>query len=291
MVVQNQHGLHARPCASIVAAMAGFDATVTISRADDPDELGTVDARSIMAVQGLGLRRGEELVARFSGPQAHHAHRDFAELAARNFGDGVPAHQPQAVAQTLGGSPIVELPLCVDVSTYGPGDPQEEAARLERAMAAADGFVEGLAARVPDGSATGAVLRAIRSILADPMLGQGFREEVQDGASAVAAVRTTMAEACRFFETMTNPYLRERGTDLRALERLVLRALVDEGDLTIADVPAGHLVLVEELDAITATQLDPRQVPGVLTRTSGSNGHGLIVARDRGLAVHVVDAG
>ncbi|WP_420176997.1 HPr family phosphocarrier protein [Luteococcus sp. OSA5] len=290
MPVHNQHGLHARPCASIVSVIAGLDAVVMLRRGDRaPDE--AVDGRSIMAVQSLGVRQGDELVATITGRQAHLAHRALAELAAKNFGDGQAEHQPDRVASTLGELPIHELQLTVPVDDYRPGTREEELARLETALANTDGFLEGLAAKMPDQSVTGAVLRAIRSILHDPMLAQGFRDRIAEGRSAVAAVQGTMQDAIAVFETMSNPYLRERGTDLRALQRTLLASLMETEDLSMTGVPAGHLVLVDELDAITASQLDPLAVPGVLTRTSGSNGHGLVVANDRGLTVHLVAAG
>lgn len=80
------HGLHARPAAAIVAALAGLDVLVHArdAAAADDDE---VDGRSAMGLLGLGLRQGDALRLRLSGPDAASARDVLAALAARNFDD------------------------------------------------------------------------------------------------------------------------------------------------------------------------------------------------------------
>lgn len=59
-------GLHARPAALLVQAAAGAAVHVTVARPDgDP-----VNARSILALLGLDVRGGEQVVLRADGPGA-----------------------------------------------------------------------------------------------------------------------------------------------------------------------------------------------------------------------------
>lgn len=281
LLVRNPHGLHARPCAAIVSAVAALEAKVLVRREGSPAEAG-VDARSVMALQALAVRQGELLLATISGPQAAAARSALVQLAADDFGERLGRPGPRALAEP--DSPVHELSLTATLPPAEEGIDQH--LRLETALAAADGFLEGLAAKVPDGGVTRAVLWAIRAMLHDPMLEQGFARQVEEGQDAAVAVHQTMARTITVFEQMDNPYLRERATDLRSLERLVLRALASDQDLALAELPAGHVVLVDELDAITAAQLDPSDVPMVLVRRESTHGHGLLVARDRGIDVH-----
>ncbi len=281
LLVRNPHGLHARPCAAIVAAVAGLDATVLVRREGSPAEAG-VDARSVMSLQALAVRRGELLLASITGPQASAARTALGTLAANDFGEQLARPGPHTLAEPE--SPVHELSLAPALPPAEPTADQQP--RLETALAAADGFLEGLAAKVPDGGVTRAVLWAIRTMLHDPMLEQGFARRIGEGQDAAVAVHQTMTETIAVFEQMANPYLRERATDLRSLERLVLRALASDLDLSLDEVPSGHVLLLDELDAVTAAQLDPTGVPMVLVRRESTHGHGLLVARDRGIDVH-----
>ena len=58
--------LHARPAGQVTRAAAGFDATVLLS-VGDRDE---VDARSVLAVMGLGAVAGQPVRVRGQGREA-----------------------------------------------------------------------------------------------------------------------------------------------------------------------------------------------------------------------------
>ncbi|WP_072313447.1 dihydroxyacetone kinase phosphoryl donor subunit DhaM [Agrococcus sp. Marseille-P2731] len=78
IVLQNQHGLHARPAAELVRTASGFDASVTVNG---------VDATSMLRVLALGLDAGS--IARFeaTGREATAAIAAIEALAAGDFGD------------------------------------------------------------------------------------------------------------------------------------------------------------------------------------------------------------
>jgi len=61
--VGSRVGLHARPAAVFVRAVTARSAPITLARAGG----APVDARSILAVLGLGLRYGEEVVIECEG--------------------------------------------------------------------------------------------------------------------------------------------------------------------------------------------------------------------------------
>ncbi|WP_129115794.1 phosphocarrier protein HPr [Halegenticoccus tardaugens] len=59
VTVVPEAGLHARPAATFVETASEYDATVTISPADG--DANPVDASSMLAVTGLGVKSGEDV--------------------------------------------------------------------------------------------------------------------------------------------------------------------------------------------------------------------------------------
>jgi phosphocarrier protein HPr len=81
VVVGSKVGLHARPAALFVQAASRLPVRVTVAReGGDP-----VDARSILAVLGLDVRGGEEIVLAADGDGAEQALDELATLAARDL--------------------------------------------------------------------------------------------------------------------------------------------------------------------------------------------------------------
>lgn len=62
-------GLHARPAALLVQAAARATSSVTVARPDGEP----VNAKSILALLGLDVRGGEQVVLRAEGPGAEEA--------------------------------------------------------------------------------------------------------------------------------------------------------------------------------------------------------------------------
>jgi phosphotransferase system HPr (HPr) family protein len=69
--------LHARPAGQVTRTAGAFDAGVFLEAGDRE-----VDARSVLAVMGLGARSGETVVVRAEGRQAAEAAAAVAEVLA-----------------------------------------------------------------------------------------------------------------------------------------------------------------------------------------------------------------
>ncbi len=68
MTVVPEAGLHARPASKLVQTANGFDADVSIGRADDGDD-GLVRADSMLSVSGLNVAHGESVRVVAEGPE------------------------------------------------------------------------------------------------------------------------------------------------------------------------------------------------------------------------------
>jgi PTS hybrid protein len=78
LTLSNRTGLHARPAAVLAGRLSQLDAEVTING---------VDAQSVMALMGLGAKKGEQLVVEASGADAARAVRLVREQVEQGFGE------------------------------------------------------------------------------------------------------------------------------------------------------------------------------------------------------------
>ncbi|WP_306364251.1 phosphoenolpyruvate--protein phosphotransferase [Nocardia sp. CC227C] len=82
-VVTNEHGLHARPAARLVAAVRGRDAQVRVRNLSTGSP--SVSGRSLSRIAALGVRAGHEVEITANGPDARAAVDAVVDLAARHF--------------------------------------------------------------------------------------------------------------------------------------------------------------------------------------------------------------
>jgi len=81
VVVGSKVGLHARPAALFVQTASKLPVRVTVAKeGGDP-----VDARSILAVLGLDIRGGQEIILVAEGDGAEQALDELAALAAKDL--------------------------------------------------------------------------------------------------------------------------------------------------------------------------------------------------------------
>ncbi|MGJ6980046.1 dihydroxyacetone kinase phosphoryl donor subunit DhaM [Aestuariimicrobium soli] len=289
--ITNTHGLHARPVATLVAALRALDAVVELSNATTGR--GPAPATSVTKVATLGLSRGHRLRVSARGPEAERAVARVVELAADEFGEratppqsAIPdttSPEPTSAPRAGSGRQIVLAPAAVptaelDLSGYEPGS--DEAGR---ARAALDALRGDLCARAD--SAHGDIFAAQLALLDD--LAPTIADRVAAGATALIASHDTLTEVAEEFDQLADPHLRDRAQDVRSLRLQLLGLLI--GDTDHAHRPAQahgeHVLVVTELDALTASSLDPAQTLAVVTLTGGSTGHGVLVATSRGIPV------
>jgi phosphocarrier protein len=87
VTVVPEAGLHARPASRFVQTAGEFDAAVRVGRADEGDD-GLVNAASMLAVTGLNVREGEEVLVVAEGPDEEAALDALAEILTTPEGDG-----------------------------------------------------------------------------------------------------------------------------------------------------------------------------------------------------------
>ncbi len=286
------HGLHARPAARLVALVNRHpDVRVRVSNLGSG--AGPVDARSLSAVARLGVLEGQHIEFSVTGERAQQVLADIQGLAAEGFGDrasGEPQPPPSRdrAAQTMGSGlgvaigPALRRTVAPDLTAYqDSGDPDRERDRLDQALATARVDLFALVAGA-GGTDAAQILQAHAALADDPSLTGPAYDAIATGRPATHAWHEAVQHVAGEFTTLTDAYQRDRAEDVRSLMHRVERALLG---LPEPDSEASGILVLDELDAGTATTLDPHRILGVATVRGGATGHGVLIARARGVPV------
>ena len=314
--VLNEIGLHARPAALIVELASRFDADLRLAKVGGA---GPVSARSLTGLMTLVARKGDELLATASGPQADEALAALEELAGDGFGEGVaadgapaaraaarpePALAPAqesaeepargAVLEGIPASPGIalggvrhfgdELRAPVEVSSQGA---DVEWTRLQSAREAARTAIEGdrddVGRRSTDAEA--AIFTAQLALLDDEALVGAARQRIEAGAPAETAWYEASRDTAAVFRALDDELLRERAADVEDVGRRVLAALAGKSPQATMDEPG--VLVVSELTPAGAASLDPDLVRGIATAHGTATAHAAILARAFGIPAAV----
>lgn len=303
LAVLGAHGLHARPAARVVALVAGAGPETDVQLSNLSSRRGPVDARSLSAVATLAAEQGHVLLAEARGEHAAQVLGGLEALASTGFGDLVGPVEPMAE---------VELPVPAAVSTepgiagsgleaaIGPAvfaqtvprpaeedravDPEREQQVLRAAVHEALDRLAALEehARRHLGFGEAEVFAAHSILLRDPGLRGDVARRIREGASAASAWQSGIEQVASRFDALPDSYQRERAQDVRSIGQRVARILLG---LEEPESLGEGVLVVDDLDPSLAISLDADAVRGVLTRDGGGLGHGVLIARARGVPV------
>ncbi|MEZ4709899.1 MAG: phosphoenolpyruvate--protein phosphotransferase [Caldilineaceae bacterium] len=302
LTLPNRLGLHARPAARLVNALASFTADVQVEHGGR-----TVNARSLNKLVTLGTHQGDEVTFRFSGADAEAARQAVQQLAADNFGDRDDA-QTQAVAS----QPAPALDPHVDnhrlhgiaassgaavgpiylwdqrtptVSTEPAEDIEAEWRKLTQALAAVQRELVTLEqdTKRAIGAEAAAIFQAQQLMLSDPDLLAQARATLETTRLNAAAVwQRTIDETAKGYQALADTYLRERAADLEDVGRRVLRHLAGEGGAALA-LTQPSIMIAADLPPSAAARLPVDLVLGLLLKRGGATSHSAILARSLGI--------
>ncbi len=79
-IITDEQGIHARPAGVLVKEAAAFPCSVTLSK-----DGKTADAKRILAVMGLGVKKGEKVILRTSGKEEETAMQKLSAFLQENL--------------------------------------------------------------------------------------------------------------------------------------------------------------------------------------------------------------
>ncbi|MDO8341599.1 MAG: phosphoenolpyruvate--protein phosphotransferase [Cellvibrio sp.] len=123
-----------------------------------------------------------------------------------------------------------------------------------------------------------ALFDAYLAMLDDASLGGEVSDRIRKGANASYAWSEVILEHENIFNSMNDPYLRERATDLRDLGRRVL-AYLQESNQKTRVYPDKTILIGEELTASMLGEIPKEKLAGLVSVQGSSNSHVAILAR------------
>jgi phosphoenolpyruvate-protein phosphotransferase len=295
LVISLSQGLHARPAALLARRAKGTPTLITL-RAHGR----TTDARSVVGIMALGVRRGDELLIQSDGaaaPQAiaemiaalEEAQRlDLAHAAvsvpaarevARAIRSGEMAGICAAPGFAVGRATRIERRE-IDVSEPGRGA-QHEQGELERARANVKLRLERV--RNAGGAERQEIIGAHLEFLDDPGLNEAASALIANGKSAGFAWRSATRQSIAALNSLDDSRLRERADDLLDVEAHVLLALAGEARPMHLPLPDQAILLADDLLPSELTALDRRRLAAIALSGGGATSHVAILAAAMGI--------
>ncbi len=299
----NAAGLHARPAAMLVAEAKKFQSIIRLLR--DGEE---VNAKSVVAIMGLGTQQGDAIQVKATGSDAEDAVRALSALLAQGCGEAHEATHEVAptppvalvAASTSFVSSNVLVGVCaspglavgrvvqfrqvtIDVNECGE-TPALERGKLDAALLAAADQIELLKLGLGDPLGV-KILHAHLALLPDPDLLELADHGVSQNQSAGLAWREAFGQTASRLEALPgahNALLRERGNDVRDVGRRVLALLAGVSTAQI-ELPAGAILIADELTPSDTAALDRSKLLGFCTTGGGATSHVAILARSFGI--------
>ncbi|MFC3282396.1 phosphoenolpyruvate--protein phosphotransferase [Litchfieldella rifensis] len=287
-------GLHARPAARLRAIAQRHEVTLTVVA-----EENEADSASLSALMNLGLAHGSSLTLMARGAHAELALDEAEALLttpeAEEHGQEAPSESlPTAGEGQLPGlvaspglalGPLVPYRAALpEVPVDGEGDAVERL-RLRQALVRVGESLQASMHRAErDGQAAEAeIFAAHQAWLEDPDLQAAAGVRLAAGRSAGHAWREALdAEADRLLAT-GNALLMGRVADLRDLQCRVMAELADPQGKPGLDLPAGAIVIAEDLTPSELVTIASRQPAGLCLAAGGTTSHVAILARARGI--------
>lgn len=303
-VVQNPHGLHARPAASLVSTMASFDVQALLYK--EGEQKTSANARSLNSVAALGIRMNDTIRMVVNGAQAAEAIDAFKALAQQHFGESIHAmsrkqeeaatKEPrsesiQGAISGQGASEGIVSGKVMRFSTTLPELPERtsnsETVEWETFAQALDKTIHELRqlqleSEKSVGSEHAGIFLAQALMLDDPDLQQSVQAFLAQGHNAEQAWVAAAQKLAEQYQAAQSEYMQQRATDVIDIARRLLSHLVDL-ELPNLTINNPVILLAEDLTPSDTASLDPEKVLGLCLSGGGKTSHSAILARALGI--------
>jgi multiphosphoryl transfer protein len=305
VLVLLEHGIHARPAASLASVAKKLAADVSVGFGER-----RANAKSPVALMSLGVKKGDRIVIQASGPDAEGA---VAALE-RTITGGVDSHAASArttpavvvgangpagsvdstsaatrdsnspfdralkgvvASRGLGvGTAFQFAHATIEVHEPGAGTPSENA-QFDNALETVRSALE--RSVTSSSSAAREIAEAHLGLIDDPDLIAGARTLINQGKSAGYAWRAVLRNGIEQLRALSDPRMAERADDLLDLETRVLTVLSGHTAAGL-DFPSGSILIANELLPSQLVALDNTKLAGICLAAGGTTSHVSIIA-------------
>ena len=156
-----------------------------------------------------------------------------------------------------------------------------EVAKLEAGLEATVDQLESIRQKTLEsmGEKEAAIFEAHKMIAQDPTLADGIKALVQTGVNVAAATQQVVDQFAGIFLAMDDPYMRERGADIKDIGDRLLRNVLGMTPRGLAHLTGEVILVAQDLAPSDTASLDTKVVKGIVTAAGGVTSHAAIMAR------------
>ncbi|HWR44093.1 phosphoenolpyruvate--protein phosphotransferase [Sporomusa sp.] len=180
---------------------------------------------------------------------------------------------------------VLSNDLTGHLAKYNAGTPDIESGKIEEAIKAASAELAHLkkAAKEAGQESQADIMDAHYAMVNDPGLIANMHGKIEQETAAPQAALAAAEEFASLFDSMPDPYLKERAADVRDVGRRLARLLLGTGHI---DYGAEPIVLcAEEIEPSVAASMPEGQVFGIILGQGSITSHTVIIAKARGIPV------
>jgi len=292
-----EHGIHARPAASLKTAIVNLEASVSCQLGNK----APADARSPVALMSQGISCGDVITVTAWGRDALQALEavvahldpldlDEAELEARLKPAAVTPEKRSpaapltdgAVLRAQAASPGMASGVAFKLESWDapvdiiPGTPVEEQQHLSAALEAVRGHLLKLS---EGGEGTGAAIaEAHLALLEDPLITTAANELLEHGHGASRSWHDAINQSVEMLMKLDDKRMRERMDDLKDMNLRVQMALAGFDPGQSPELSEHSILIAENLLPSQLLELDHDRVAGICTAAGGTTSHVAILA-------------
>lgn len=116
-------------------------------------------------------------------------------------------------------------------------------------------------------------------LLTDPGMEEITKGAIMSGTCAEAAFESTCDMFAGMFQMADDELTRQRATDIGDIKVRMLKILTGTPDVNISEVPAGTILVAEDLTPSMTAGIVKENVAGIITAVGGKTSHSAILAR------------
>ena len=125
-----------------------------------------------------------------------------------------------------------------------------------------------------------AIFEAHMQIAQDPSLSDGIKSLVETSrTNVVAATAQTIETFANIFLGMDDPYMRERGADIKDIGDRLMRNMLGMNPRGLSHISGEVILVAHDLAPSDTASLDKSVVKGIVTAAGGPTSHAAIMAR------------
>ena len=170
--------------------------------------------------------------------------------------------------------------------SIAPSDVENEVLRYQRAIAHSREDIRTLQKkleneRILEGVA---ILDAHLQMMQDPLLTRQIETEIRTTRKNAEYVFLNIVKQYQQkFNSIADPFFRERFKDIQDISRRVLGYLRESVRVSLADIPPNSIIFADDLTASDTAEANSGQIGAFVTQVGGATSHAAIVAKAKGI--------